>query len=85
MPPTAIYKKNKKRCGKSRYLLSVIVEAVKNGESITAKVVYVKDRNKRNDYLCLVSTDTSLSESEIIQIYGKRWDTEAFFKSAKVI
>ena len=79
----SIYNKNRKRRGRSRYLLSVEVEAVKGGESIPAKVVYVRNRNKRKEYLCLVSTDTTLSEDEIIRIYGKRWDTEVFFKVCK--
>ena len=79
MPLTDICKKNRKRRGKSGYLLSVIVEAVKDGETIPAKVVYVRNRNKRKEYLCLISTDTSLDEDEIIRIYGKRWDTEVFF------
>lgn len=83
MPLTSIYKKNKKRRGKSKYLLSVLVEVIKDGESIPAKVVYVRNRNKKKDYLCLISTDISLSEEEIIRIYGKRWDTEVFFKVCK--
>ena len=83
MPLTAIYKKNKKRRGRSRYLLSVEVEAIKDGKSIPAKVVYVRNKNKRNEYLCLISTDISLSEDEIIRLYGKRWDIEVFFKVCK--
>ncbi|MCH5261239.1 MAG: transposase, partial [Lachnospiraceae bacterium] len=79
----SIYNKNKKRRGRSRYLLSIMVEAVKDGEAIPAKVVYVRNRNKRKEYLCLISTDTSLSEEEIIRIYGKRWDIEVFFKVCK--
>ena len=79
----SIYNKNKKKRGRSGYLLSVVVEAVKDGEAIPAKVVYVRNRNKRKEYLCLISTDTTLSEDEIIRIYGKRWDTEVFFKVCK--
>ena len=79
----SIYSKNKKRRGRSRYLLSVMVEVVKDEKIIPAKVVYVRNRNKRKEYLCLISTDTSLSEEEIIRIYGKRWDTEVFFKVCK--
>ena len=78
-----IYNKNKKRRGRSKYLLSVMVEVVKDEKIIPAKVVYVRNRNKRKEYLCLISTDTSLSEDEIIRIYGKRWDTEVFFKVCK--
>ena len=83
MSLVSIYNRNKKRRGRSRYLLSVMVDVVKDGESIPAKVVYVRNRNKRKEYLCLISTDTSLDEDEIIRIYGKRWDIEVFFKVCK--
>ena len=74
MPLASIYNKNKKRRGRSRYLLSVTIDVVKDGKSIPAKVVYVRNRNKRKEFLCLISTDVNLSEDEIIRIYGKRWD-----------
>ena len=83
MPLTTIYNQNKKRRGRSRYLLSVLVDVVKDGDAIPAKVVYVRNRNKRKEYLCLISTDTTLDENEIIRIYGKRWDIEVFFKVCK--
>ena len=79
MSLTAIYSKNKKRRGRSRYLLSAMVDVVKDGKTIPAKVVYVRNRNKRKEYLCIISTDTELDENEIIRIYGKRWDIEVFF------
>ena len=79
----SIYNRNKKRRGRSRYLLSVIVDVVKDGEAIPAKVVYVRNRSKRKEYLCLISTDTSLDEEEIIRIYGKRWNIEVYFKVCK--
>ena len=80
---SAIYQKNKKRRGRSRYLLSVEVQIIKDGNVIPAKVVYVRNRNNRKDYLCLLSTDLSLDENEIIRLYGKRWDIEVFFKVCK--
>ena len=79
----SIYKRNRKRSGRSRYLLSVMVEVVKDDAIIPAKVVYVRNRNKRKEYLCLISTDVRLDENEIIRIYGKRWDIEVFFKVCK--
>ncbi len=79
----SIYNKNKKRRGRSRYLLSVMVDVVKDGKIIPAKAVYVRNRNKRKEYLCIISTDTELDENEIIRIYGKRWDIEVFFKVCK--
>ena len=78
-----IYKRNKKRRGRSRYLLSVLVEVKSGKECVPAKVVYVRNRNKRKEYLCLISTDVSLPEEEIIQRYGRRWKIEVFFKVCK--
>ena len=83
-----IYKRCKKRRGRSKYLLSVVVDVVsfdKNGRKITvpAKIVCVRNRNKKKDWLAIICTNTELSETEIIRIYGKRWDIEVFFKSCK--
>ena len=44
-----IYSRNKKRRGRSRYLLSVSVTVEKDGESIPAKFVYVRNKSKRKD------------------------------------
>lgn len=73
----------KKRRGRSAYLLSVEAEAVKDGKHLPVRLVYVCNKNKRSDYLVLVSTDLTLSEEEIIQTYGKRWNIEVFFKMCK--
>ena len=43
MSLTSIYNKNKKRRGRSRYLLSVMIDVVTDGEIIPAKVVYVRN------------------------------------------
>ena len=77
-----IYRRNKKRRGRSKYLLSVEVE-VGGEDSIPARLVFVRNRNKPSEYLVLLCTDMSLSEEEIIQLYGKRWDIEVFFKTCK--
>lgn len=82
-PLTEIYKQNKKRRGRSRYLLSVEVALVKDEKSIPARIVYVRNKNKRKDYLALITTDMDISEDEIIRIYGKRWNIEVFFKVCK--
>ncbi len=68
-----IFKNNRKRRGRSKYLLSVVVEAEKNDRRIPIKVVYVRNHSNRKDYLCLVSTDIEMDEEEIIRIYSKRW------------
>ncbi|APB37678.1 MULTISPECIES: IS4 family transposase [Heyndrickxia] len=78
-----IFNTQKKRRGRSRYLLSVLVEAVDGETSVPVKLVYIRNRNKRNDYLVLATTDTRLSEDEVIQLYGKRWSIEVYFKMCK--
>jgi len=79
----AIYKRNKKRRGRSRYLLSTEIEVFGKEGSIPARLVFVRNRNKKKEYLVLISTDMLLSEEEIIRIYGKRWDIEVFFRVCK--
>ena len=76
-----IYKQCKKRRGRSKYLLSIDVTV--GDEAIEAKIVCVRNKSKKKDWLAIISTDTTLSEEEIIRIYGKRWDIEVFFKTCK--
>jgi hypothetical protein len=80
-----IYKSSRKRRGRSRYLLSVEVTVThKDFEAcIPAKIVFVRNRNKRKEWIAILSTDTSLTEDEIIALYGKRWAIEPFFKVCK--
>ena len=53
----------------------------KNG--ISVKIVFVRNKNKKSECLYILSTDTSLSDSEIVRIYGNRWSIECFFKASK--
>lgn len=78
-----IYKSCKKRRGLSRYLLSVEIQVKKDDLSTPARLVFIRNRNNKKDWLVLISTDMSLTEDEIIQTYGKRWDIEVFFKVCK--
>ena len=83
-----IFGKCKKRPGRSRYLLSVIVTVTSKDENgnertIPARIVCVRNRSNRKDWLAIICTNTELSEKEIIRIYGKRWDIEVFFKTCK--
>lgn len=77
-----IYSRNRKRRGKSKDLLSVDV-MVGKGNPIPAKIVCVRNKANRKDWLAFICTDTTLSEEEIIRIYGKRWQIEVFFKTCK--
>jgi hypothetical protein len=80
-----IYKANKKRPGKSRYLLSVTADVRHNDyeETVPARIVFVRNRNKRSEWLAIICTDMALAAEEIIALYGKRWDIEPFFKVLK--
>ena len=81
-----IFRICKHRRGRSRYLLSVPVEICGgDAAAIPAKLVFVRNRSNRKDYLVLLSTDTALTEEEVIQLYGKRWDIEVFFKACKSV
>jgi hypothetical protein len=74
----------KKRRGRSKYLLSVNINiSQKNGESLPARIVCVRNRTRKKDWIAFICTDTNLSEEEILRIYGKRWDIEVFFKACK--
>jgi hypothetical protein len=80
-----IYTSEKKRRGRSRYLLSVRVSVSDTkGEPMDARIVYVKNKNKRKDWIAFICTDMSLTEDEIIALYGKRWSIEVFFKTCKM-
>ncbi|MBQ9989978.1 MAG: transposase [Lachnospiraceae bacterium] len=50
---------------------------------IAVKIVFVRNRNKKSECLYILSTDLSLSDAEIVRIYGNRWSIECFFKSSK--
>ena len=54
-----------------------------NEHPIPARLIYVRNRSNRKDWIALICTDMDLSEEEIIRIYGKRWDIEVFFKTCK--
>lgn len=83
-----IYSRNKKRRGRSKYLLSIIVNiTAKNDDgtqsSIPAKIVYVRNTKKKKDWVALICTNTDLPEEDVVRIYGKRWQTEVFYKTCK--
>ena len=50
---------------------------------VPVKIVFVRNRNKKSEWLAILSTDCTLSDHEIIRIYGMRWDIEVFFKTTK--
>ena len=72
----------KKRRGRSKYLLSVNVMTGKD-QRIPAKIVCVRNKKNKKDWIAFICTNLELSEEEIVRIYGKRWQIEVFFKTCK--
>ena len=68
---------------KKHYLYSSIVEAQYHGHSFLLKLVFVSSRGNKNKYLVLATTQTKLRPEEIIQLYGRRWQIETYFKTSK--
>lgn len=77
-----IYGVCKKRRGRSKYLLSVDVTVGKD-QKIPARIVCVRNKKKKKDWIAFICTDMSLTPEEIIRVYGKRWQIEIFFKTCK--
>lgn len=75
-----LYRFAKPTDGKKGILRSIHTTQA-NGVPI--KVVFVRNRNKKSEWLAILSTDCTLSDHEIIRIYGMRWDIEVFFKTTK--
>ncbi len=66
----------------SKYLLSVDVMAGKEN-LVFAKIVCVRNKANRKEWLAFICTDMELSEEEVIRICGKRWQIEVFLKACK--
>jgi len=76
-----IYRSLKKRRGKAAILASAMVQLETDGDAV--KLVFVRNRNKKGDWLALISTQASLPDEEVIRIYGYRWNIEVLFKVTK--
>lgn len=66
--------------GASNIFGSLLVTTKKG---IPVKIVFVRNRNKKSECLYILSTKVSLSDAEIVRIYGNRWSIECFFKASK--
>lgn len=82
---TNLYAQLRKKRGRAQIITSAIVQIGKydNNKPVKAKIVFVRERSSRRNWAAFISTDLSLSDSEIIKIYGKRWSIEVFFKVCK--
>ena len=55
----------------ARNIFGSLIVTTKTG--IPVKIVFVRNRNKKSECLYILSTDISLSDAEIVRIYGNRW------------
>ena len=55
----------------ARNIFGSLVVTTKTG--IPVKIVFVRNRNKKSECLYLLSTDVSLSDTEIVRIDGNIW------------
>ena len=83
-----IYSICSKRRGKAKWKLGVNVhllvkEKNKIIERIPVRLVYLPNRANTKEWICILSTDTNMAETEIIRQYGKRWNIEVLFKCSK--
>lgn len=47
------------------------------------KLVFVRNRNNRKEFITLLCTDTYLTFEKIVELYSRRWSIERCFKSCK--
>lgn len=62
-------------------ILKSVITRLSDGTKL--KMVFVRRRGRKREWLAIMSTDITLSEQEIVRLYGLRWDIETFFKFAK--
>jgi DDE superfamily endonuclease/Archaeal putative transposase ISC1217 len=74
----------RKRPGRAKVLASCMVTIGDDdsGKPVPAKIVFIRHRNTKS-WLAILSTDTTLTDQEIVTLYKRRWDIETFFKIAK--
>ena len=68
------------RQGKSQILGHLVV---KSQSGIALKLVFVRNRHKRKEWIAILTTDLTLEAEEIVRIYGMRWGIETFHKMIK--
>jgi len=68
---------------RNRIKVNMVRTMIANG--IKVKIVFVQNRNKKSEWLAILSTDCRLSEQEILRINGIHWNIKVFFKTTKFL
>jgi len=56
---------------------------VELGDGTPMSITFVQDKDNRRGWLAIGTTDLSLSPSQVISLYSRRWNIEVFFKTVK--
>ncbi|EKS50701.1 transposase [Lactobacillus sp. HMSC077C11] len=75
--------KQSKRPTHQHYLYSPIVQYDMDGTKMAMKLVFVTKKGAKGRFLVLATTKTNLRPERIIQMYGRHWQIEGYFKVAK--
>ena len=86
-------------CKTTRYNLNKLLSALKKRQNLDSdiisateaqtpsgqivKLVFVRNRNNRKEFITLLCTDTYLTSEKIVELYSRRWSIECYFKSCK--
>lgn len=68
-----------------KFLFSAAISLINKDEKPNqeSKIVFVRNRNKKSEYLAILCTDNSLSEDQIVEYYCSRWGIETMFHTCK--
>lgn len=62
-------------------IISSVVVQTESGQLV--KLVFVRNRNNRKEFITLLSSNIKLTAEEIVELYSRRWSIECCFKAAK--
>ena len=62
-------------------IISSVVVQTESGQLV--KLVFVRNRNNRKEFITLLCTNIKLTAEAIVELYSRRWSIECCFKAAK--
>lgn len=62
-------------------IISAVVVQTESGQQV--KLVFVRNRNNRREFITLLCSNIHLTAEEIVELYSRRWAIECCFKAAK--
>ena len=70
-----------RHCPQGNLFGSIVVKT--KYQQLPVKLVFVRNRNKKDEYIILLTTAVTLPDSEAVRIYGYRWGIEVCFRACK--